>query len=297
MTSHPPRHRRRRQLGSRMVRRLALATIAVLLTVPAGPATARAGGDEPISEQHAHIAGEPGSNEVDLALRTRQREGHGRSDPGGWDADGAGYVFEAVPRSGGGASGSEGPCAQAGGRLVSVSRLAAGPDGGPVTPLRIACLARGFAGVDDGGTPGITAEQAAALLRSVTLPGGTVRASPGGVALAGMDVRFWVEGAARSPVDLAIGSAVLHAEFTVTGYRWSFGDHRRAAASAGSPADGAMGATRHVYERRGAYPVTVEVTWSAQGFLNGTPVARVDGLISRTALTYRVDEVYALLSG
>lgn len=274
-------------------------------------------GGTPVAEQYAHIAGEPGGNEVDLALRTRLRR-----RAGGRDADGlggGGLAFEAVSATGSG-DGRPDPCAEAGGELVSIARQEPDLRASSTTPGTI-CAARGLIALQTGGR-GFGAEQVAALLRRVTLPGGIIRARPRATGLAGLDTTFWVDGAEQPPVDLVIGAAVLHARFTVTGYRWSFGDGTTVAAAAGgtttggasagaSARDGAgpsalgdpggppdrPGSLGHVYQRRGVYTVSVQVIWSARGFLGGSPAGSVDGLVSSGATTYRVDELYSVLAG
>jgi hypothetical protein len=319
-----------------VVRHLALVTVALAVALQLWPtsalSTARAApptAGAPVTEQYAHIGGDPGSNEVDLALRTRLRERQGGRDAAG-QPDGAGYTFEPIAPAEGG--GQPDPCAQAGGQLVNVVRQEPGSPAQSTTDLGTACAARTLIALPAAGGPAISAEQVAALLRRVTLPGGVIRARPQAIGLTGLETSFWVDGAQQPPVDLVIGSAVLEAHFDVTGYRWSFGDGTTidigtgtgpmdptslsptslspTAGSAGtggtgtgraSPADLASSPDRpgtigHVYRRRGTYTVTVEVIWSARGFLGGSPIAGVDGLVSTSSTTYRVDELYAVLT-
>lgn len=304
-TTSSPRSLRRRAPGGRR-RTLAgvLRTAVVLsaaLTLVCQPGTGVAGpgpsvGD-PITEQHAHIAGDPGTNEVDLALRTRRRgDDAGTADPG---AGRGGYSFEPVsPQARDGAPPD--PCAQLGGQLVNVVPQSTAPAAAPATPIRTACLTRELVAITNG-TAGISADAAAELLRSVVLPGGTIRAVPGATGLAGLDTRFRLDGAVQPPVDLVLGQAVLHAEFTATGQRWSFGSggSLNVAGSGGSgdrSGDSAGRAVSHTFQRGGQYRVEVQTIWSARGFLGTTPIVGVDGLVSTADLTYPVHEVYGVLT-
>jgi PKD domain len=296
---------------SRAARRafVAAMTLAALPVMPSGNATAappdpavaafaprllapRPPVEQAVAEQHAHIAGEPGSNEVDLALRTRLRERAGGTDPAGQPGD-TRYTFEAVAPAAGGTAGPD-PCAQAGGQLVNVVRSQPDPGGGSTTTPLTACLTRDLVALA-AGSPAISAEQAAALLRRVTLPGGTIRVRPEASGLAGLDAQFWVDGAVQPPVELVIGSAVLEARFSISGYRWSFGDGTTVDTTPPGPPDRA-GGIRHTYQRGGTYAVAVQVVWSARAFLGDSPLASVDGLVSGSATTYRVDELYAVLT-
>jgi PKD domain len=288
-----PHARRITPAGARHMVALAARTVtgalSALVLVACGPAIGRAtaepAGDNPITEQHAHIAGEPGGNEVDLAIRSL-RAGNQRGGGDGRGDDGVGYTFEPVSRAAG--DGTPDPCAQAGGQAVDVLRQPPNPAGAPTAPIMTACLTRELVAIA-AGAPGISAAQAAELLRRVRLPGGTIRAAPGGLGLAGLDSYFRLEGAVQPPVDLSLGGAVLHAEFTVTGYRWSFGD--------GTILESRSPGIPHTYQRGGRYTVAVETTWSARGFLGSTPIAAVDGLVSGASVPYPVQEVYSLLTG
>lgn len=292
-----PRAQRRtiaRVLGAAVGLAAALTLVGQPGTGVAGPG--RAVGD-PVTEQHAHIAGDPGSNEVDLALRTRQRGGDaGTVEPG---SGRGGYSFEPVsPQARDGTPPD--PCAQVGGQLVNVFPQSTEPAAAPATPVRTACLTRELVAITNG-TSGISADAAAELLRSVVLPGGTIRAVPRAIGLAGLDTRFRLDGAVQPPVDLVLGQAVLHAEFTVTGRRWSFGPGRtlNVAAAGGSGSrsgDSAGGAVSHTFQRGGRYRVEVQTIWSARGFLGTTPIVGVDGLVSTAGLTYPVHEVYGVLT-
>jgi hypothetical protein len=295
-TYHLERPRTRRPVA--LTATTVIVAISALVLVGWDPAVRLAGaepaGDDPITEQHAHIAGKPGGNEVDLALRSRQA-GRDRGGRGGGEGDGAGvgYTFEQIVRTAG--DGPPDPCALAGGQAVNVFRRSPGPAGASTAPIMTACLTRELVAIAGGGTTGISAAQAAELLRRVRLPGGTIRAVPGGVGLAGLDSYFRLEGAVQPPVDLSVGGAVLHAEFTVTGYRWSFGD--ATTLESRSPGGrGRRGGVPHTYQRGGRYAVAVEVTWSARGFLGDTPIAGVDGLVSRASVSYPVQEVYGVLT-
>jgi hypothetical protein len=276
----------------------ALAAVGALVIIssshPAsGNAVPERSGVEPVTEQHAHIAGDPGSDEVDLALRVRRGRSGDRAGPADDQSEGVTYSFEQVVRAPGD-QGPADPCAVAGGQLVNVFRQTIAAEGGPLTPIRTACLTQELVAIT-GDVAQVSAGQIAELLRHVTLPGGIIQAVPGDVGLAGLDTRFRLDGAVQPPVELTLGGAVLHAEFSVTGYRWSFGDGQPSVMR--SPAQVRRnGEIRHVYERTGRYPVSVQVTWAARAYLGGNPIAGVDGLVSGADLVYTVHEVYGVLA-
>jgi hypothetical protein len=96
------------------------------------------------------------------------------------------------------------------------------PDG-RLEPAGFACLASNQASIG----PGITLAQVNAAIRNVKLPGGTIRVAPASRGLANLKSFFWLEGASQAPVDLPMNGFILHAEFRVVEYRWSFGGGSR----------------------------------------------------------------------
>jgi hypothetical protein len=73
-------------------------------------------------------------------------------------------------------------------------------------------------------SPGLTTAQVFAAIRRVKLPGGAIGAVPELRGLANLESFFYVRGATQPPVDLQVGTAVVHAGFQPVEYRWTFGD-------------------------------------------------------------------------
>jgi hypothetical protein len=145
-------------------------------------------------------------------------------------------------------------------------------------------------------SPGITISQVYAAIRDVKLPGGKISAAPSVRGLANLESFFWLEGVAQPPVDLSIAGSVLHAEFRVAEYRWTFGGGESLVTTgAGTP--GLDSEVRTRFRRRGVYPVGVTVMWVAEAWLDGRRVGEVDDLVSRAETTYPVAELRTVLTG
>jgi hypothetical protein len=143
--------------------------------------------------------------------------------------------------------------------------------------------------------PGISVAQVFQAVRAVRLPGGSVRATPSGRGLANLVSYFQRGGVTNRTVDLPLRGSVIHAEFQATEYRWRFGDGSTGRSLASVPPDSPGEA--HAFSRSGRFQVRVEVAWSAQAFLDGRRVGRLDDLVSRAVISYPVAEVHTVLSG
>jgi len=142
--------------------------------------------------------------------------------------------------------------------------------------------------------PGISAAEVLAAVRAVKLPGGRIRASPGGRGLANVAAYFRLDGVSARTADLALRGSTIHAEFQTTEYRWTFGDgFAWTSVATGLPNSLA---SAHAYPRRGRFEVVVEVAWSAEAFLDGRRVGRLDDLVSHARISYPVAEIRAGLS-
>jgi hypothetical protein len=145
-------------------------------------------------------------------------------------------------------------------------------------------------------TPGLTTADVYAAIRRVKLPGGEIGAVPHLRGLANLPSYFFVRGATQPPVDLQVGSAVVHAQFQVVEYQWAFGDGQHLVTT--DPGrQGLDSQVRAAYGRRGRYRVGVTVVWTAQAFLAGRRVGQVDQLVSQAQTTYPVAEVHTILTG
>ena len=145
-------------------------------------------------------------------------------------------------------------------------------------------------------SPGLTTAQVFAAIRRVKLPGGHIGAVPEVRGLANLDSFFYLQGATQPPVDLQVGTAVVHAEFRPVEYRWAFGDGQ-GLVTTGPGSEGLHSEVRTAFPRRGFYRVGVTVMWSAEAFLDGRRVGQVDDLVSRARTTYPVAEVRTILTG
>jgi hypothetical protein len=165
------------------------------------------------------------------------------------------------------------------------------PDGS-TEPAGFECLNPAQADV----SPGVTIAQVFAAIRNVKLPGGRIRAVPSARGLANLQSFFWLENVSQAPVELSIAGSVLHAEFRVVEYRWSFGGGETLVTE-GPGEPGLESEVRTSFRRRGMYPVEVTVVWVAEAFLDGRRVGEVDDLASRAELSYPVAELRTVLTG
>jgi hypothetical protein len=163
---------------------------------------------------------------------------------------------------------------------------------GSVEPAGYQCLNQAQANV----TPGITIAQVFAAIRKVKLPGGTIQAAPAIQGLANLESFFWVDGVSQDPVQLIVNGHVLHAEFRVVEYRWSFGGGEPLVTE-GPGRPGLESEVNTTFPRRGVYPVEVTVMWAAEAFLDGRRVGEVDDLVSRAEMSYPVAELRTVLTG
>jgi hypothetical protein len=145
-------------------------------------------------------------------------------------------------------------------------------------------------------SPGVTAAQVFAAIRRVRLPGGAIGAVPEVRGLANLDSFFYLQGATQPPVDLQVGTAVVHAEFRPVEYRWAFGDGQ-GLITTGPGTQSLHSEVRTAFQRRGRYRVGVTVMWTAQAFLAGRRVGQVEELVSRAATSYPVAEIRTTLTG
>jgi hypothetical protein len=143
--------------------------------------------------------------------------------------------------------------------------------------------------------PGISVAEVLRTVRAVRLPGGSIHATPSGRGLANLAAYFRLDGVGARAVDLPLRGSVIHAEFQVAEYRWRFGDGA-AGASVATGLPDSLGSA-HSYPHRGRFEVRVQVAWSAQAFLDGRRVARIDDLVSGARLTYQVAELRGRLTG
>jgi len=143
--------------------------------------------------------------------------------------------------------------------------------------------------------PGVSTAEVLAAVRAVKLPGGRIHATPSGRGLANLPTYFRLDGVASRTVDLPLRGSTIHAEFQAAKYLWIFGDGSAGADLATGLPDPLERA--HAYPHRGRYEVQVEVGWSAEAFLDGRHVARVDDLVSGARVSYPVAEIRTTLSG
>jgi hypothetical protein len=144
--------------------------------------------------------------------------------------------------------------------------------------------------------PGIKISQIFSAIRDVKLPGGRIGVAPSAQGLANLKSFFWVQGVSQEPVEISIAGSVLHADFHVLEYRWTFG-RDRSFVTTGPGTPGLVSEVNNTFRRRGKYRVGVTVMWVAEAYLDGRRVGEVDDLVSRAETTYPVAELRTVLTG
>jgi hypothetical protein len=163
---------------------------------------------------------------------------------------------------------------------------------GHMEPAGFECLDPGR----DQVVPGITTSQIYSAIRKVKLPGGRIGIAPAARGLANLTSFFWLEGVSQEPVEISIAGSVLHADFRVLEYRWTFGNDR-SLVTMGPGTPGLESEVNTTFRRRGTYRVGVTVMWAAEAYLDGRRVGEVDDLVSRAETTYPVAELRTVLTG
>lgn len=192
--------------------------------------------------------------------------------------------------------------------------LAANPD---TVPWTVSCDT-GYFGVawvpvDAPGTPGVVVSSppgdpvdpltvAESILGLVPVPPVTVSANPG-IGMVAMPSWFWVDGYDGAPLYGAetLGLITVEVEATPDRYDWSFGDgHVLATTSLGQrfPAESDI---QHTYEQSaaavgGAFPVRLEITFSARYRVNGGAWLPLSPIAHAFTQDYPVQQLQAVLT-
>jgi len=134
-------------------------------------------------------------------------------------------------------------------------------------------------------------------LRSQGIPAPVVSLSPGPRGLTGLETWYWFAGAGRVGVGLNLRGFTVEARAKATTYHWSTGD-------GGSYLTGGKGtatapAARHVYGRKGSYPVILDMTWAGgytwSGFGDAGSGTLGPVTVTGAPRTYPVNEVRSVL--
>lgn len=144
---------------------------------------------------------------------------------------------------------------------------------------------------------------AAELRDQVLVPDITVGVNPQ-VGLVAMPAWFWIEGYDGAPIRTSdtLGGTTVEVEITPTSYRWSFGDGATlTTTSLGQPYP-QVSDIRHTYEQSslsagGAFPVTVEISFSVRYRVDGGPWQPLDPITRSFTAAYPVQQLQSILTG
>ena len=99
-----------------------------------------------------------------------------------------------------------------------------------------------------------------AVWDKVPLPAPEVRVNPGPGGLTGLETYFWYDQPVTQSLQLELDGFITTIDARVVRLRWRTGDGTELTSTVpGSPT---QPAARHVYETKGSYTVTLDVTWS-----------------------------------
>ena len=119
-----------------------------------------------------------------------------------------------------------------------------------------------------------------------------------------MPAWFWIEGYDGSPIRTSdtLGGTTVEVEITPTNYAWSFGDGATMnTVSLGRPYPQASD-IGHSYEQSslsagGAFPVTVEISFSVRYRVNGGAWQPLDPISRSFTAAYPVQQLQSVLTG
>jgi hypothetical protein len=135
------------------------------------------------------------------------------------------------------------------------------------------------------------------LLARIEFPRVDIHVSPV-PGLTGMASWFWLDGYTESPIGesrSALGISI-DLELRAVGLSWDFGDGTSVVAGPGSAPPGPS-SVRHVYERKGTYPVAVGFGWKVRYRVNQGAWTDLEVVSRRVARTYEIREIRSLLTG
>lgn len=153
------------------------------------------------------------------------------------------------------------------------------------------------------GDPVDPATVAAELLDHIPVPAITVGVNPE-VGLVALPSWFWVEGYDGLPITASdtLGGTTVEVEIMPTGYRWTFGDGASLESTSLGQRYPAESDIRHTYEQSslsvgGAFPVSVEITFSARYRVDGGPWEPLDPITRSFTTAYPVQQLQSILTG
>ena len=154
--------------------------------------------------------------------------------------------------------------------------------------------------------PGVSVDPAniAAELRDqVLVPDITVGVNPD-VGLVAMPAWFWIEGYDGSPINMSetLGGTTVEVEITPTNYAWSFGDGATMnTVSLGRPypqaSDIGHSSEQSSLSAGGAFPVTVEISFSVRYRIDGGAWQPLDPISRSFTAAYPVQQLQSVLTG
>lgn len=107
----------------------------------------------------------------------------------------------------------------------------------------------------------------------VPLPPPEVRVNPAAGGLTGLETFYWYDQPTEARLDVDLDGFVVSVEAKTVRWRWRTGDGTELTSSQPGTAEAA--AASHVYETKGDYTVTVEVTWTGTYQFSGPGLAPV----------------------
>jgi len=147
------------------------------------------------------------------------------------------------------------------------------------------------------------ASVAAELLDHVPVPAITVGVNPE-VGLVALPSWFWVEGYDGLPITASdtLDGTTVEVEITPTSYRWSFGDGATLESTSLGQRYPEESDIRHTYEQSslsvgGAFPVSVEIIFSARYRVDGGAWQPLDPITRAFTTAYPVQQLQSILTG
>jgi hypothetical protein len=174
-----------------------------------------------------------------------------------------------------------------------------GPQPGPEFSAYLVFCDGSYVGIYWLGPRNFAAPDAAAMAGEVVdhvpVDLAAIKVRPTGRAVTGIPSYFWVDGYSGAPIEETVdGFGVSVAvSITMASVEWRFGDGATQSGSLGEPWP-ARSSVHHAYRDKGAYTVTVTITFQPTFTVNNGVVTALPPIVRTATLAYPVDEVQAV---
>lgn len=140
-----------------------------------------------------------------------------------------------------------------------------------------------------------TAAMAGEVVDHVPVDLASIKVRPTGRAVTGIPSYFWVDGYSGAPINETVNGfgVSVNVSIAMASVDWQFGDGATQSGSLGEPWP-TRSSVHHTYRDKGAYTVTVTITFQPTFTVNNGVVTALPPIVRTATLAYPVDEVQAV---